>query len=509
MSADDLPEGWTLRPLSDIAQINPPLGDYIASDDTPVTFVPMRAVGVEGGGFIATEVRPHREVKRGYTAFRSGDVIMAKITPCMENGKTMLVPEVPGGICFGSTEFHVIRPNDGISGKWLELFLLRQDTRREAQVKMAGAVGQMRVPASFLQSLQVPVPPQCEQSRVARAVEKLSLDVATGIAVLERCREKLHRYRASVLKAAVEGDLTADWRAERPDAEPASALLQRILAERRVHWEQEQLRTYAERGKRPPKNWKAKYREPIAPEPSDLPPPPPNWRWVGFDQIGTIQGGLQKSPARTPKRNHFPYLRVANVHRGRLQLDELRRFELMPQELAKLRLEAGDLLLVEGNGSRTEIGRCALWKGEVEDCVHQNHIIRVRLATGVLPQYADIFLNSPIGQFTIQQAASSTSGLYTLSVNKVRRLALALPPMAEQQAIVDRAEGHLSGIDQIDAVLSDKLAGAATSLRQSILHQAFTGNLLPQDPNDEPASRLLERVGQERHGRNAEVEREG
>ena len=228
-----------------------------------------------------------------------------------------------------------------------------------------------------------------------------------------------------------------------------------------------------------------------------LPPLPAGWEWVGFDQIGTIQGGLQKSPARAPKRNHFPYLRVANVRRGRLQLDELHRFELTPQELRKLRLETGDVLLVEGNGSRTEIGRCALWNGEIEDCVHQNHIIRVRLATGVLPQYVNVFLNSPIGQFAIQQAASSTSGLYTLSVNKVKRLSLPLPPTAEQQAIADCVEGHAAGIEQIDATLRDKLS-SATRLRQSILHRAFTGNLLPQDPNDEPASKLVERIAANR-----------
>ena len=170
---------------------------------------------------------------------------------------------------------------------------------------------------------------------------------------------------------------------------------------------------------------------------------------------------------------------------------------MTPQELAKLRLETGDVLLVEGNGSRTEIGRCALWNGEVEDCVHQNHIIRVRLATGVLPQYVDVFLNSPIGQFAIQQAASSTSGLYTLSVNKVKRLSLPLPPTAEQQAIADCVEGHAAGIDQIDTTLTDKLS-SATRLRQSILHRAFTGNLLPQDPNDEPASKLVERIAANR-----------
>ena len=355
----------------------------------------------------------------------------------------------------------------------------------------------LELSAKKARQIPIPIAPKEEQRRIADILDSLFDDLATGVAALERCREKLHLYRASVLKTAAEGDLTADWRSAHPDAEPASTLLQRILAERREHWEQEQLRTYTEKGKTPPKNWKAKYKEPVAPELADLSPLPRGWEWVGFDQIGAIQGGLQKSPARAPKRNHFPYLRVANVRRGRLQLDELHRFELTPQELAKLRLETGDVLLVEGNGSRTEIGRCALWNGEVEDCVHQNHIIRVRLATGVLPQYVNVFLNSPIGQFAIQQAASSTSGLYTLSVNKVKRLSLPLPPTAEQQVIADCVEGHAAGIEQIDTTLRDKLS-SATRLRQSILHRAFTGNLLPQDPNDEPASKLVERIAANR-----------
>lgn len=263
MSPTNLPEGWALRPLPEIAQINPPLGRAVDTDDTPVTFAPMRAVGVEGGGFIASETRPYGEVKRGYTAFRAGDVIMAEITPCMENGKTLLVPEVPSGVCFGSTEFHVIRPEDSINGKWLELFLLRQETRRDAQRKMGGAVGQMRVPAAFLESLQVPVAPQTEQGRIAQFVEEISLDLNAGIATLQHCQEKLALYRASVLKAAVEGELTAAWRKEHPDIEPASKLLQRILTERRQRWEQEQLRTYAEKAKRRQRTGRRSTRTPL------------------------------------------------------------------------------------------------------------------------------------------------------------------------------------------------------------------------------------------------------
>ena len=494
---ETLPPGWPLRPLPEIAQINPPLDCSVGGDDTPVTFVPMRAVGVEGGGFVAPETRPYGDVKRGFTAFRSGDVIMAKITPCMENGKTMLVPEVPGGVCFGSTEFHVIRPAAGINGKYIEQFLLRHETRRDAQRQMGGAVGQMRVPTAFLQSLQVPVPPQAEQDRLAQLVDQTFMDLDTGIATLQRCQEQLARYRASVLQAAVAGDLTADWRKTHPDVEPASKLLQRILAERRRSWEQEQQRTYAEKGRPLPKNWKAKYKEPVEPAVAGLPIVPEHWQWVAFDQIGAIQGGLQKCPARAPKRHHYPYLRVANVHRGSLRLDELHRFELTPEELRKLRLETGDVLLVEGNGSRREIGRCALWNGDVEDCVHQNHIIRVRLANGVLSQYASIFLNSPMGQLAIQRAASSTSGLYTLSVKKVRALSIPLPPVSEQRAIVDLVTRQASSVDRVSEDLATKRT-SADRLRQSILHRAFAGNLLPQDPNDEPASRLLDRIVRER-----------
>src|SRR5262249_37446890 len=237
-----------------------------------------------------------------------------------------------------------------------------------------------------------------------------------------------------------EGVLTAAWRKQHPQIEPAPELLKRILAERRQRWEEEQLRKFREKGREPPRNWKAKYKEPVAPKIPNQQELPASWCWASFDQVGETQGGLQKSPSRTPIKNHYPYLRVANVHRGSLDLRELHRFELADEELNRLQLRPGDLLIVEGNGSRTEIGRCALWKGEVENCVHQNHIIRVRPIVEVISKYANVFLNSPVGQSAIQYVASSTSGLYTLSVTKIEQLPLALAPLAEQEAIVEAVD---------------------------------------------------------------------
>ncbi|MEI8312300.1 MAG: restriction endonuclease subunit S, partial [Verrucomicrobiota bacterium] len=249
----ELPPGWMLAELSAIAQINPPLDRCITADSVEVDFVPMRAVEPEGGGVLRPEVASYGAVKKGYTSFIPGDVIMAKITPCMENGKTCVVPKLPGAACFGSTEFHVVRSESKIDARWIASFLLQHSTRQIARRQMMGGVGQMRVPSAFLESLKIPVPPNHEQERIADALDELLSDLDAGVAALERVRAKLKHFRAAVLKAAVEGALTADWRTKHPDAEPACNLLARILAERRRRWEQAQLQKFKAAGKAPPK----------------------------------------------------------------------------------------------------------------------------------------------------------------------------------------------------------------------------------------------------------------
>ena len=496
MSAD-LPQGWAQTTLGDLIEPRRIKADPQA---TPTAeFIGLEHVEAHTTKLLGTTSAA--AMKSSASTFKQSDVLYGRLRPYLNK---VCQPDFDG-LCSG--EFVVMPENQAISGAFLKHRLNAQDFVEFASHLNAG--DRPRVDFSQLRPFALTLPPKKEQTRIADMLAALFDQLDAGTDTLRRCQEKLARYRASVLKAAVEGDLTASWRKgrkEHPDVEPASKLLQRILAERRQRWEQEQLRTYAEKGKAPPKNWKAKYKEPVAPEPAHLPDIPRHWQWVGLDQIGATQGGLQKSPARTPKRHHFPYLRVANVHRGALHLDELRRFELTPEELRKLRLEPGDVLLVEGNGSREEIGRCALWNGEVEDCVHQNHIIRVRPSEGVLSEYLDIFLNSPMGQLAIQQAASSTSGLYTLSVAKVKGLSVALPPVAEQRAIIKQVAAHVSAVNEVDRSLAEKLSHA-NGLRQSILHRAFTGNLLPQDSSDEPASKLLERIASEREARQRKSKR--
>ena len=499
-----LPPGWSASALGEIANINPSLDRCVVNDDLEVTFVPMRAVAIEGGGLTAPETRRYGEVKRGYTSFLSGDVIMAKITPCTENGKTAVVPDVLGEVCFGSTEFHTVRPAQGVRAEWIQHFLLQHETRRSAQRAMAGGVGQMRVPAEFLKTVSIPIPPPAEQARIVGTLEELFSDLDDGIASLEQAQGKLRLYRASVLKAAVEGALTADWREQHPHAEPATELLGRVLVERRRRWEEGQLRKFEERGRVPPKNWKAKYKEPVSPDTTGLPPLPDGWCRATVDQCSSLiqYGSSAKADGGS---SGVPVLRMGNITAdGGLLLDDLKYLPNEHEAFPGLLLEPGDLLFNRTNSAEL-VGMTAVYSGIPSRCSFASYLIRVRLLEGVDPAIVVFAVNGGFGRSWIIRVVNQTVGQANVNGTKLASFAFPLPPAAEQGAIVEIVDVQLSIIDRLEADLAAKLK-AAQGLRQSILKQAFTGKLVPQDPNDEPASMLLKRIAAERDARAREAQ---
>ena len=170
-----------------------------------------------------------------------------------------------------------------------------------------------------------------------------------------------------------------------------------------------------------------------------------------------------------PVKNYFPYLRVGNVYRGYLNLDQIENFELCDGELERWRLKDGDLLVVEGNGSENEIGRCAIWRDEIKDCVHQNHLIRCRPIGHTASDYTLLFLNSPAGTSIMKDLSITTSGLYNLSVGKIRKISIPLPPLNEQRRIVAEVDQLMALCDDLEAKLqksqtrNDKLMEAAVA----------------------------------------------
>ncbi|MEU3325714.1 restriction endonuclease subunit S [Streptomyces albus] len=213
--------------------------------------------------------------------------------------------------------------------------------------------------------------------------------------------------------------------------------------------------------------------------------------------VSDVSGGIQKQKKRLPLNNIYPFLRVANIARGALDLSEIHQIELFDGELDRHKLEPGDLLVVEGNGSPDQIGRAATWHGEISDTVHQNHLIRVRPGPSVVPRYLELIWNAPVVIDQLRQVARSTSGLYTLSTSKVKSVRIPVPTPEEQQRLAAWADELESHNEAAKRVL-EQVRLKNQSLKQSLLHQAFTGRLVPQDPDDEPASVLLARIKEER-----------
>lgn len=384
-------------------------------------------------------------------------------------------------------------------------YYLTQTVIDELYQKAHGS-GMVHVTRGIFEATKVLLPPFPEQARIVAAIEQQFSRIDSAVASLQSAQAKAKQYRASLLRSAVEGELTSEWRAANPVSETGEQLLARILAERRARWEAEQLAKMREKGNLLLDDaWKQKYKEPQGPDVEKLPELPEGWCWATVEQLAQIQGGIQKQPGRAPRQNAYPYLRVANVLRGKLDLSVMENMELFGNELETLRLKIGDLLIVEGNGSKTEIGRSALWNGEIENCVHQNHVIRVRLHY-ISPDYVDFYWNSPMGNQRVMDVAASTTGLYTLSVSKISRLPVPLPPLDEQAQIVAEVEARLSEIAQTEETIEHSLRRAERE-RQSILREAFAGRLVAQNPEDEPASVLLERIREERKKRDA-IEKE-
>jgi type I restriction enzyme S subunit len=470
-----------------------------------VNFVPMRAVEPEGGGLLKPEICPYGEVKKGYTAFQSGDVIMAKITPCMENGKTTVVPDLPGTICFGSTEFHVLRAESGIEPKWLANFLLQHEVRRAAQRKMTGGVGQMRVPASFLKHASIPVAPSAEQQRITDTVEELLSDLDAGVTALDRVQKKLAQYRAAVLKAAVEGNLTEEWRAQHPVCETGSDFLTRILAERRKRWEEDQLLRFDDAGKEAPRNWRTKYREPASPETARLPALPEGWCWATCDQLAWTAGYGTSEKCRE-SNSGLAVLRIPNIIAGNLDLTDLKHAPPEYSEREEELVRVGDLMIVRTNGSRDLIGRGAV----VQDppalrLSFASYLIRLRLVPlSPLLRWVALTWGSAHARQWIESRAATSAGQFNINLGVLSSLPLPVPPVAEQEAIAEIVEDQLSVVDHLETDLESRL-GIAAALRQVILRYAFSGRLVPQCPDDEPASNLLQRIAAERIERTRQV----
>lgn len=502
MSEVTLPNSWANPPISECCDLNPKLDKSQFADSQLVHFVPMPAVEALTNKVDVSATRTFAEVKKGYTPFSSGDVLFAKITPCMENGKMVVVPDLPHGLAFGSTEFHVIRPRGGLDPLWFFYFLSSRSYRSNAEHNMTGAVGQRRVPIDFIAKSPIPLPPLAEQKRIVAKIEELFSELEAGEESLRVARRQLGVYRQSLLKQAFEGHLTAKWRTQNPaKLESPAQLLARIQSARQTRYE-EQLKKWenSDQEKRRPR--KLEESAPLtADELSDLPELPDCWKWVHPDAlvshepyslgIGPFGSNLKVSDYT---ESGVPLVFVKNITRNDFSLEPRFVSEAKAQGLSAHTTVGGDLLITKMGDPP---GDCAIYPIGSPEAVITADCLKFR----VLADYCDrgfycSFINSVVCK---KQLGFITRGVAQkkISVERFKSIAVPLCSLPEQQEIVRLLDEQFEVIERNEREIDGALR-QSEALRQAILQKAFTGRLVPQSPADEPASQLLARLRAER-----------
>jgi type I restriction enzyme S subunit len=248
-------------------------------------------------------------------------------------------------------------------------------------------------------------------------------------------------------------------------------------------------------GKKPRKPRKPKEYPPLTEEElKELPELPEGWEISRLGNFADIIGGVTKGRKLEGKKTiELPYLRVANVQDGYLDLKVIKTIQVLPDDLEKYRLLEGDVLYTEG-GDKDKLGRGTIWKNEIDNCIHQNHVFRARLFKELtLPSFIAYYSQTQEAKTYFFRNAKQTVNLASINMTVLCNLPVPIPPTEEQHQILEEIESRLSVCEQVEKTIEANLQ-KAEALRQSILKKAFEGKLVPQDPEEEPAGVLLERI---------------
>ncbi|WP_433343448.1 restriction endonuclease subunit S [Micromonospora sp. CA-111912] len=347
-----------------------------------------------------------------------------------------------------------VREHDAYDARFLTLVLQGYlDAIREK----TSSVTVKHLSSRTVEGIPLPFPPISEQRRIVAVLDVHLAHCSVGLQQLKNTATRISKFRDQVMFLAGVGQLGLD--APRGVARPL---------------------------------------EPAAVSDGELPALPEAWQWKRLEDIADVVGGVTKDSKRQSNTDYIevPYLRVANVQRALLDLSDVARIMVPPKKVEQLRLRMGDVLLNEG-GDRDKLGRGWIWEGQLPDCIHQNHVFRARIRDGLLHPKLLAWHANGFGRRWFEVNGLQSVNLASISLGKMKKFPVPIPPRAEQEALVQAAEQYLSLLDGMESAVG-VAREKALQLWTSLLAEAFAGRLVPQDPNDEPASELLARIKAER-----------
>lgn len=449
----ELPYGWSEPAIDDLRSIEPnsitdgPYGSNLKSSHYTASGPVVVRLGNIGSRRYIDDDRAHISPEHFASLQKhrvfGGDIVVAALGDPL--GRACLIPSALGAALVKADCFR-FRPSPEVDANYLTLWLNSEDARSKFFAASHG-LGRVRINLSDFRSVRAPLAPLPEQRRIVAKVDSLSAKSRRARDHLEHIPRLVEKYKQAILAAAFRGELTHGGV---------------------KHPFNEQERTWSV---------------------------PDTWTWSTVAEIGEVSLGRQRSPKDHAGPQMRRYVRAANITWSGLKLDDVKEMNFDDREFVRFKLTPGDVLLNEGSGSAKEVGKPAIWRGEIENCCFQNTILRVRPSACSSEFLYWYFLFCAL----TEQFVSRTQGvnIYHIGKEGLASFPIPLPPKVDQDEIVQRIERAFTWIDR----LASEATGARKlidNLDQAILAKAFRGELVPQDPNDEPASVLLERIRTER-----------
>ncbi len=423
----EIPTHWKVLRLKYAADLNPSVSEVRRlAPDMEVSFVPMKAIG-EYGGLDLSLSRELADVTKGYTYFSDGDVLVAKITPCFENGKGSLAEGLLNGIAFGTTELHVMRCRSGLDNRFAFYLTFSKSFRKLGEAEMYGAGGQKRVPESFIEDLRHPIPPVAEQRAIVAFLDRETAKIDSLIVKKQRLIELLQEKRTALISRAVTKGLDLDVPMKDSGVE--------WLGEIPVHWEVKRMKHLAEK-------------------------------------IGS--GKTPKGGAEVYVDEGIMLIRSQNVHFGGLRLNDVVYIDAATDtEMARSRVKEDDVLL---NITGASLGRCCAAHLDASTANVNQHVCIVRLDQR---RDSPSFLAYSIESYSMQdQIFNNENGVSrdALNFEQIGDLVLARPPMLEQRAIVCHLDRGAAKLDAPIARVRDAIK-YLEELRTALIEAVVTGRI--------------------------------
>lgn len=410
---------WTR--IGDCYSVTKKPRDLDIRSQSAIPFIPMESVP-QGGPYEPLFAFKTPDTISSGTYFERGDVLVSKITPCFENGKQAFVRTLPLPFGYATTEVIPLRPIDRLrhDPRLLFFYLLHPDVRHYVAERMEGSTGRQRVPERVLLDVPIPDIEPGQQTQVADVLEVVQTAMSVEDNIVNNAQE--------LKRAAMNALFTRGLRGEVQNE-------------------------------------------------TEFGPIPKTWDTELLDCVAKVQTGIAKGrKTDQAEMMHIPYLRVANVQDGHLDLKEMKTIPVRPAEIERYRLQVGDVVLTEG-GDFDKLGRGFIWRGELDLCLHQNHVFAVRVnRRRILPEFFAYLAQSPYGKSYFLKVAHKTTNLACINSNKLKSFPVVFPGLNEQQEIVV----ILDALDQ-KIILHRQKRAVLEDLFQSLLHKLMTGEICAGD----------------------------